>query len=99
MVTLPNLSNFRLPACIGGNCGYMACLLIQGATPLLVGRPVLQLAMINMNFQDMNMTVASDPWADVPIGEKGEYLPRLEHGVGLDPQGGHVASLTRASPQ
>ena len=81
----------RLPVYIGGNCGYMECFVIEGATPLLVGRPILQALKINMNCQDNQMTVAGGPWIDVPIGEKGEYLLRLDDGVELDPQGEHVS--------
>ena len=64
----------RLPVYIGGNCGYMECFVIEDATPLLVGRPILQALKINMNYQDNQMTVAGGPWIDVPTGEKGEYV-------------------------
>ena len=60
----------RLPIYIGSNCGYMDCLVIEGSTPLLVGRPILQALKINMNFQDNKMMIADGPWIDVPIGER-----------------------------
>ena len=81
----------RLPVYIGGKCGYMECFVIEGATPLLVGRPILQALKINMNFQDNQMTILDGPWTEVPIGEKGEYLLRFDDGVEQDPQGEHVA--------
>lgn len=37
------------------------------------------------------MTILDGPWTEVPIGEKGEYLLRLDDGVEQDPQGEHVA--------
>ena len=81
----------RLPVYIGGNCGYMECFVIEGSTPLLVGRPILQALKINMNFQDNKMTILDGSWTEVPTGEKGEYLLRLDDGVEQDPQGEHVA--------
>ena len=52
----------------------MECFVTEGATPLLVGRPILQALKTNMNYQDNQMTVAGGPWIDVPTGEKGEYV-------------------------
>ena len=80
-----------LPVYIGGNCGYMECFVTEGATPLLVGRPILQALKTNMNYQDNQMTVSGGPWIDVPTGEKGKYLLRLDDGVERDPQGEHVS--------
>ena len=50
----------RLPVYLSGKAGYMECFIVEGATPLLIGRPILQALKLQMNY-DTNH-------ADVPTG-------------------------------
>ena len=73
----------RLPAWIDGKRGFMECFIVEGSTPLLIGRPILQALKIQMDYNDNKMSVQGGPWMAVPLGEKGEYLLRLDDGLPL----------------
>lgn len=51
-------------------------------TPLLVGRPLLKALEVQMNYTTTQFSVLGSPWKDVTIGDKGEYLLRLDDGIG-----------------
>ena len=72
----------RLPLYIHNKRGYMECFIVEGSTPLLVGRPIRQALKVQMN--------PDGPWTEVPIGERGEYLLRLDDGVEHDINGERV---------
>ena len=55
----------RLPVYINGKSGYMECFVVDGSTPLLVGRPILQALNVEMNFKDREMSIKDSPWFDV----------------------------------
>jgi uncharacterized membrane-anchored protein len=55
----------RLPVYINGKSGYMECFVVDGSTPLLVGRPILQALNVEMNFKDGEMSIKDSPWFDV----------------------------------
>ena len=80
----------RLPVYIQGKTGYLECFVVEGSTPLLVGRPILQALKVCMNHATSKMTVMDSEEIDVPLGERGEYLLQLDSGVELDPHGTHV---------
>ena len=80
----------RLPVYINDKAGYMECFVIEGSTPLLIGRPILQALKVKMNYEDNQMTIQGGPWKETPLGHKGEYLLRLDDGIEADPTGSHV---------
>jgi hypothetical protein len=43
----------------------MECFVVDGSTPLLVGRPILQALNVEMNFKDGEMSIKDSPWFDV----------------------------------
>ena len=65
--------------------------MVDGATPLLVGRPILQALQVCMSHATSKMTIMGGEETDVPLGERGEYLLQLDDGVEADPHGEHVA--------
>ena len=82
----------RLPVYLDGKSGYMECFVMDGSTPLLIGRPILQALNVQMNYCDGKMSIKNGPWFDddVSLGEKGEYLLKLDDGVEQDPEGNFI---------
>ena len=56
--------------------------MVDGSTPLLVGRPLLKALEVQMNYTTSQFSVLGSPWKDVTIGDKGEHLLRLDDGIG-----------------
>ena len=50
----------RLPVYLSGKAGYMECVIVEGATPLLIGRPILQALKLQMNYE-LDDGVENDP--------------------------------------
>ena len=80
----------RLPVYLSGKAGYMECFIVEGATPLLIGRPILQALKLQMNYDTNQMSLQDGPWTDVVLGKKGEFLIKLDDGVENDPTGSYV---------
>ena len=80
----------RLPCYIGGRTGYMECFVVEGGTPLLVGRPILQALKLKMDYDTNTMSVNGGPWTPVTKGEKGEFLIQLDDGLENDTTGSNV---------
>ena len=72
----------RLPVWIEGKHGFMECFIVEGNTPLLVGRPLLKALEIHMNYTTSQFSALGSPWKPLTIGGKGEYLLRLDDGIG-----------------
>ena len=72
----------RLPVWIEGHHGFMECFVVDGNTPLLVGRPLLKALEVQMNYTTSQFSVLGSPWKAVTIGDKGEHLLRLDDGIG-----------------
>ena len=68
----------------------MECFVVEGNTPLLVGRPILQALKLKMDYDTNKMSIGDGPWTTVTQGEKGEFLLRLDDGVENDPDGNNV---------
>ena len=81
----------RLPVYICGQTGYLETFVVEGSTPLLVGRPILQALQMKMDYETGKMSILGGEPTDVPIGERGEHLIQLDDGVQQDPEGQHVA--------
>ena len=71
----------RLPCFIDGRGGFMECFLVEGATPLLIGRPILRALKIRMDYESEQISIRDGPWKPVPTGRRGEYLLRLDDGL------------------
>ena len=62
---------------IGGEKGRIQCFLVDGSTPLLVGRPVLKALKVKLDYdQDMCSVMGRDPTVALK-GDRGEYLLAL----------------------
>ena len=72
----------RLPVWIEGQHGFMECFVVEGNTPLLVGRPLLQAFRVQINYDTKQQSVLGSPWRPIVIGERGEHLIRLDDGIG-----------------
>eukprot|EP00435_Cladocopium_sp_Y103_P067059 s369_g29.t1 len=81
----------RLPVYIEGQAGYIETFIVEGNTPLLIGRPILQALNIKIDYNLNKVSIQDGDWKDATMGEKGEYLLCLDDGVGDDPQGSHIA--------
>ena len=68
----------RLPCFIKGLGGYMECFIVEGATPLLIGRPILKALKIRVDYDTEKMSIRDGQWDPVVTGEKGEYLLQLD---------------------
>ena len=52
----------HLPVWIGGEKGRIQCFLVDGSTPLLVGRPILKALKVKLDYdQDMCSVMGQDP--------------------------------------
>ena len=80
----------RLPVYLNGKSGYMECFVVNGSIPLLIGRTILQALNVQMDYRDGKMSIKDGPWFDVPLGERGEYLLKLDDGVEQDPEGNFI---------
>ena len=80
----------RLPVYIGGKTGYMEWFVVEGNTPLLVGRPILQALKLKMDYDTNRMSIGDGPWTPVTQGEKGEFLLNLDDGLENDINGDNV---------
>ena len=81
----------RLPVYIEGQPGYIETFIVEGSTPLLIGRPILQALNIKIDYHQNKISVQDGEWKDTTMGEKGEYLLQLDHGLEDDPEGHHIA--------
>ena len=84
----------RLPVYIEGTAGYIETFfIVEGSTPLLIGRPILQALNIKIDYNLNKDSIQDGEWKDTTMGEKGEYRLCLDHGVGDDPEG-RTSALT-----
>ena len=81
----------RLPVYIEGQAGYVETFIVEGSTPLLIGRPILQALNIKIDYNSNKISIRDGEWKDAEMGEKGEYLLCLDNGVADDPLGQHIA--------
>eukprot|EP00435_Cladocopium_sp_Y103_P020560 s2023_g5.t1 len=80
----------RLPVYIKGQHGFIECFVVNGATPLLIGRPILAALEVKTDYAQSKVSVLASAWEDATFGARGEYLLRLDEGVELDPNGDNV---------
>ena len=71
----------HLPIWIGGEKGRIQCFIVDGSTPLLVGRPILKALKVKLDYdQDMCSVMGQDPTTALK-GDRGEYLIALDDGL------------------
>ena len=80
----------RLPVYVNGVSGLIECFLVEGATPLLVGRPILKSLKVKVDWDKDLIKYGDAEWQSAVRGERGEYLLRLDDGVHADPKGENV---------
>ena len=80
----------RLPVYIEGQAGYIETFIVEGNTPLLIGRPILQALNIKIDYNSNQVSIQDGEWKAADMGEKGEYLLCLDNGVADDPLGKNI---------
>jgi hypothetical protein len=81
----------RLPVWVQQQHGYIECFVVEGNTPLLIGRPILAALQVKTDFSSNTVSVLNNEWKPAVIGEQGEYLLQLDDGVFEDPEGALVS--------
>ena len=76
----------KLPVYVDGQSGMIECFLVGGATPLLVGRPILKSLKVKVDWDKDLISYGDQAWKPAIKGDRGEYLLRLDEGVQGDPQ-------------
>eukprot|EP00435_Cladocopium_sp_Y103_P007119 s2224_g2.t1 len=81
----------RLPVYIDGKAGYIETFIVEGNTPLLIGRPILQALNIKIDYNLNKISIQDGEWQDADMGQKGEYLLCLDNGVADDLLGQNIS--------
>ena len=74
----------HLPTWVGGVKGRVQCFIVPGATPLLIGRPILKALKIKMDYETDMISVMGEDWTTALKGTKREYLIALDDGLASD---------------
>ena len=54
---------------------------VPGATPLLIGRPILKAMKLQLTFMEDTVRVDEGPWTPIVTGSRGEHLVQLDQGL------------------
>ena len=71
----------QLPVNLGGKVGRIQCHVIFGSTPMLLGRPILEMMDAVVDFGNWRMRLMDGNWQSVRKGRHGAMLLRLAEGV------------------
>ena len=71
--------NYRVN--LGGKVGRIQCHVIFGSTPMLLGRPFLEMMNAVVDFGNWRMRLMDGNWQSVRKGRHGAMLLRLAEGV------------------
>ena len=71
----------QLPAKLGGKYGFIQRYVMSGATPLLLGRPILEMLDAVVSFGQKKMSIMGGEPQDIKRGKGGAMLLRLAEGV------------------
>ncbi|CAE7831349.1 unnamed protein product, partial [Symbiodinium microadriaticum] len=74
----------HLPVWIGGTKGRIQCFLVEGAMPILIGRPLLKALKVEVDYDTDMVSVLGEPSTSVLKGPKGEHLLALDDGMNED---------------
>ena len=64
----------HLPVTIDGRNGLTQAFIVDGNTPFLIGRPILQFFAVMINYQTDNISLQGGDWQPATRGPRGEYL-------------------------
>ena len=71
----------ELPVFISGIAGRLQAYVIFGATPMLLGRPILEKLNVDVSFGKSRMRIMNGAWQDIPRGKQDAMLLRLADGL------------------
>ena len=71
----------QLPVNLGGKVGRIQCHVIFGSTPMLLGRPILEMMDAVVDFGNWRMKLMDGNWQSIRKGRHGAMLLRLAEGV------------------
>ncbi|CAJ1454178.1 unnamed protein product, partial [Effrenium voratum] len=71
----------HLPVFMAGYKGRLQVFLVEGRTPLLVGRPILEALKLKVDYEQQTCSILGEPWQPATRGSMGEYLIRLDEGI------------------
>ena len=64
----------HLPVFVDGKYGTVEVFLLPGNTPLLCGRPIIEVLGMTMDFANKKLKIGGSPWQPATLGRQGEYL-------------------------
>ena len=67
----------HLPVTINGKNGRIQTFIVDGNTPFLIGRPILQFFAVMINYQTDMLSLENGDWKPATRGPRGEYLLQL----------------------
>jgi len=70
-----------LPAKLGDKVGRIQCFVIFGATPMLLGRPILEMLNVVVDFGGKRMSLLGGDRQEIRCGKGGAMLLKLADGV------------------
>ena len=68
----------HLPVFVHGSYGRIQCFIVEGRTPLLLGRPLLAALKVDISYADEQMRVDKGDWFPIPLGPQREHLLQLD---------------------
>ena len=69
--------SIHLPVTINGKNGLIQTFIVDGNTPFLIGRPILQFFAVMINYQTDAISLQDGAWQPAKRGPRGEYLLQL----------------------
>ena len=71
----------QIPVNLGGSVGRIQCFVIFGATPILLGRPILEFLQAVVDFGGRRMKLMGGDWQEIKKGKHDSMLLRLAENV------------------
>ena len=65
----------RLPVYIEGQAGYIETFIVEGNTPLLIGRPILQALNIKIDYSSNQVSIQDGDWEALTMTPRTPVLP------------------------
>ena len=81
MVKVSAVGMVQLPAKLGDKVGRIQCFVIFGATPMLLGRPILEMLNAVVDFGGKRVSLLGGDWQEIRRGKGGAMLLKLPDGV------------------
>ncbi|CAE7942423.1 RE2 [Symbiodinium necroappetens] len=74
----------HLPVFIRGTPGRLQVFIVEGDTPILMGRPVLKALQVKTDFENDRCSVLGGEYTTAILGDRGEFLLQLDEGMDED---------------